>query len=351
MAELIRVPNRQRPATSSPRDQFVGEDEWGRRILQTNDGFRYFDNDFAPTPQQGGRERGMLRNLLDNIIGFDDEVVTPGERLGAGVQQFAGGLLSNPVGTAGGILQGLYETIERSMAPGATPMDVMGAAGMGMLPAGFARNAAGAVRRGPNADFGQNFEQMFHYTRSPNRFAEFDVNADKDRLGPHVGTLQAAIDRRSSFPQGMETGEIMDLRADLSRPFLNPATNRPLNETQLRNLISDVADEFEIDRPEAAELIRQRMANEGYTNIAYINDVEDPGSVSHIMLTDRPDGSDAVLRRAEAAFDPARRTSPNLMAANIDPLTGGAAMFASQQNDPLANLRAYISASGGILPR
>ena len=302
-------------------------------------------------PQPGARGRGALYNLLDNIIGYDDDVVTPGERLGSGVEGFAQGLLSDPIGAASDIVSGGYQTIEGAMAPGATPMDVLGAAGMGMLPAGLARNAANAVPRGPNADFGQNFEQMFHYTRSPNRFAEFDVNADQDRLGPHVGTLQAAIDRRGSFPQGMETGEIMDLRADLSRPFLNPTTNRPLNETQLRNLISDVADEFEIDRPEAAELIRQRMANEGYTNIAYINDVEDPKSVSNIMLTDRPDGSDAVLRRAEAAFDPARRTSPNLMAANIDPLTGGAAMFASQQNDPLANLRAYIAANGGVLGR
>jgi len=305
----------------------------------------------ANAPQQGGRDRGMLRNLLDNIIGFDDEVVTPGERLGAGVEQFSGGLLSDPLGTGAGILQGGYETIERAMAPGATPMDVMGAAGMGMLPAGLARGVANAVPRGPNADFGQNFEQMFHYTRSPNRFSEFDVNADQDRLGPHVGTLQAAIDRRSSFPQGMETGEIMDLRADLSRPFLNPTTNRPLNETQLRNLISDVADEYGIERSEAAEFIRQRMAGEGYTNIAYINDVEDPGSVSNIMLTDRPDGSDAVLRRADAAFDPSRRTSPNLMAANVDPLTGAVAVSASQQDDPLANLRAYIAAAGGVLPR
>jgi hypothetical protein len=54
----------------------------------------------ANAPQQGGRDRGMLRNLLDNIIGFDDEVVTPGERLGAGAEQFASGLLSDPLGMA-----------------------------------------------------------------------------------------------------------------------------------------------------------------------------------------------------------------------------------------------------------
>ena len=102
----------------------------------------------ANAPQQGGGERGMLRNLLDNIIGFDDEVVTPGERLGAGVERFASGLLSDPVGTAGDILQGGYETIERAMAPGATPMDVMGAAGMAMTGGGLVKGPRGALRSG-----------------------------------------------------------------------------------------------------------------------------------------------------------------------------------------------------------
>lgn len=99
-------------------------------------------------PQQGGRNRGMLRNLLDNIIGFDDEVVTPVERLGAGVQQFASGLLSDPLGTGAGIVQGGYETIERAMAPGATPMDVMGAAGMAMGAGGLLSRPAGSVGMG-----------------------------------------------------------------------------------------------------------------------------------------------------------------------------------------------------------
>ena len=102
----------------------------------------------ANAPQQGGRDRGMLRNLLDNIIGFDDEVVTPGERLGAGVEQFASGLLSDPLGMAGDIAQGGYETIERAMAPGATPMDVMGAAGMAMGAGGLLTRPAGSVGMG-----------------------------------------------------------------------------------------------------------------------------------------------------------------------------------------------------------
>jgi hypothetical protein len=48
---------------------------------------------------------------------------------------------------------------------------------------------------------------------------------------------------------------------------------------------------------------------------------------------------------------PTPLTPRNLNAANVDPLTGAAAVSASQQDDPLANLRAYIAAAGGVLPR
>jgi hypothetical protein len=57
------------------------------------------------------------------------------------------------------------------------------------------------------------------------------------------------------------------------------------------------------------------------------------------------------IRSLFARFDPRLSHLTNLNAANIDPLTGAAAISASQQNDPLANLRAYISAAGGVLGR
>lgn len=204
MADLIPVPDFRRPAMASPRDQMVGQDEFGRQIMQTIDGVRYLGTDFAPEPQQGGRDRGMLRNLLDNIIGFDDEVVTPGERLGAGVEQFAGGLLSDPLGTGAGILQGGYETIERAMAPGATPMDVLGAAGIAMGGGGiFAipRGALGAnalsrvddyagSHRAPSREYGASFDdprEMFGgddiYTqRAANYFGHGDSAMDMEAI-------------------------------------------------------------------------------------------------------------------------------------------------------------------------
>ena len=57
------------------------------------------------------------------------------------------------------------------------------------------------------------------------------------------------------------------------------------------------------------------------------------------------------IRSEFARFDPRLSNLRNLSAANVDPLTGAAAVSASQQDDPLANLRAYIAAAGGVLPR
>ena len=140
---------------------------------------------------------------------------------------------------------------------------------------------------------------------------------------------------------------MLELRADFSRPFLNPETGRVWSELDLQDFIADRADDLGVDYFEAPAYIRRMLAEEGYTDIPYINDIEDPGSTSNILLVDRPSGSDAVLRRSDAAFDPARRADPNLFAANIDPLTGAAAMGASQQQqDPLANLRAYLAQNG-----
>jgi hypothetical protein len=59
----------------------------------------------------------------------------------------------------------------------------------------------------------------------------------------------------------------------------------------------------------------------------------------------------ANVRSRFARFDPRLSHLRNLNAANVDPLTGAAAVSASQQDDPLANLRAYIAAAGGVLPR
>lgn len=109
-------------------------------------------------------------------------------------------------------------------------------------------------------------------------------------------------------------GFTMPLKANLSAPFNNPSTGEPWTELDLEMFISALADEHGIDRRDVPLFMRQKLAGRGFTSIPYINDVEDPGSISHIMLTDRPVGSDAVVRSRFARFDPLNSTSKNLSA-------------------------------------
>jgi len=135
------------PLLNLPRDQFLAAlDELQLEPERT--AFLVDQYNAANAPAEGAGSRGMMYNLLDNIIGYDDDIVTPGERLGAGVQGFASGLLSDPIGTGADIVRGGYETIEGAMAPGATPMDVLGAAGMAMGAGGIVTGPRGALRSG-----------------------------------------------------------------------------------------------------------------------------------------------------------------------------------------------------------
>jgi hypothetical protein len=88
------------------------------------------------------------------------------------------------------------------------------------------------------------------------------------------------------------------------------------------------------------------------------NDLVDRGGSARYYGPESSMPSDVVMvanpanvRSRFARFDPRLSHLSNLNAANVDPITGAAAVSASQQNDPLANLRAYIAASGGVLGR
>jgi hypothetical protein len=169
--------------------------------------------------------------------------------------------------------------------------------------------------------FGENWDDVYHWSRSPEGFSEFDPNKSTSamsQLGPHVGTQGAAEARYMGFakPEGTPPamGFTMPMKADLGKPFLNPATGKPWTEMDLEMFISAVSDVNNIDRKLVAPFMRERLAKEGYTSIPYMNDVEDAGSVSHIMLTERPASSDAVLRSRFAKFDPAMRNAENLSA-------------------------------------
>ena len=193
------------------------------------------------------------------------------------------------------------------------------AAMAGRVPGSRAEFLAGESGAVP-VPFGENWSDVYHWSRSPEGFSEFDPNASTSvmsQLGPHVGTKQAAEARYMGFakPDGTPPplGFTMPLKADLQRPFMNPATGEPWSEMDLEMFISAVADEQGIDRRSIAPLMRQKIAEQGYTSIPYRNDVEDAGSLSHIMMTEGRPG-DAVLRSRFAGFDPSKRNLKDLSA-------------------------------------
>lgn len=168
--------------------------------------------------------------------------------------------------------------------------------------------------------FGKNWSDVYHWSRSPEGFSEFDPNVSTSvmsQLGPHVGTKQAAEARYMGYakPDGTPAplGFTLPLKADLQKPFMNPATGEPWSEMDLEMFISAVADEQGVDRRSIAPFMRQKIAEQGYTSIPYRNDVEDAGSLSHIMLTEGRPG-DAVLRSRFARFDPSKRNLKDLSA-------------------------------------
>lgn len=110
-------------------------------------------------------------------------------------------------------------------------------------------------------------------------------------------------------------GGSIPLKADLSKPFLDPATNKPFTEAGLRKWVESYKPELAtVDQSfQTARTLRSGLAVEGYTHIPYVNDVEDAGNLSYIMLTDRPEGSTKVLQSPAAKKDPKKFDDSDFM--------------------------------------
>ena len=202
---------------------------------------------------------------------------------------------------------------------------------------------------------------VYHYTKKAKEgFTEFKLPDDDPDplsvLGIHVGsTPKAAIDRyvatvygpavKTYYRQGMdldtaikktekeygadqiiynEPGKDISpgsvpLKADLSKPFLNPETKKPFTESELFRLLEkpdDVMDTVIYERTvDNAKELRKLLSKKGFTHIPYVNDFEDAGNLSYIMLVDRPVNSTKVLQSPFAKKDPSAANDPDFMKA------------------------------------
>lgn len=184
----------------------------------------------------------------------------------------------------------------------------------------------------PNEEKAENLgfkEVVYHVTSSPKEFNIFDPDkssgwdkTELDLLGVHVGTARAAAERNYNQVFNLPKGELlpahtMELRVRTDKPltkgkaaeligkkaediFQNP--DAPFTEAELLDFVKALGSS-DIDYQDQAKEVRKRLSSEGFTHIPYINDIEDAGSTSYIMLVDRPKDSPAVVRDIGAEFD------------------------------------------------
>ncbi len=137
-----------------------------------------------------------------------------------------------------------------------------------------------------------------------------------------------------NMPRPRKTlGGSIPLKADLSKPLLNPDTKKPFTENQLmefqaekyseargKNFTADdiLSEDPGVDIGDVKMFMRKfakDLAEEGYTHIPYLNAVEDTKNLSYIMLVDRPKGSTKVLQSPFAKKDAADADDPDFMKA------------------------------------
>jgi hypothetical protein len=317
------------------------------------------------TPEEIRRAReatafgGIFNNLFAANRANANQLVSEGRR------PVLGGLASKQRGVAGTDtlrFEGFAPFFGSLLDPVLKGVDASRAASQGLIPAedmlseatGMAALATGAggfapkpSRRGrpkpprvqPKPEVQSLFpEDVYHYSRNPVLEGDvFDTSKSmagsvKDSLGVHVGTKKAAEDRFDLYDPS-KRGVTLPLKARMDRPFLS-ADGKPFTEFELSDFINAYQDNTGIkDRVELTNRLRKDLTDAGFTHIPYRNEIEDSGSMSSIMLTNRTAGDPAVLRSRFAAFQD--EFDPRITSANRSKLAGALAAIGDNGGPPL----------------
>jgi hypothetical protein len=228
-------------------------------------------------------------------------------------------------------------------------------------PRALAKQAAQEAERVANADKYFPIDDLFHSTQSPTGIKAFKAKFGRgtgwhDLPGPHVGTLGAATrratdlagpdfkpsiayDRKTGveFPDRAElASSIMPLRMRAEKPFLNPQ-GQPFEEREFGREVRNWAEEngyftqgvgpqAATQKKAAKEAFAKKLLAEGYDVVPYINEVEDAGSLSYLVLNPNR------LRSKFAKFDPKKLNSANLSAGLGSLFVGGAMAKAASRD-------------------
>ena len=150
------------------------------------------------------------------------------------------------------------------------------------------------------------------------------------RLPPVSGNVGYGKQFNQPIPRKTLGGSI-PLKANLSKPFLNPKTDKPFTESGLNdyqaeqysifkgeNFTADdiLGEDPRVNVQDVKQFIRshaKELAAKGFTHVPYENVVEGVGDLSYVMLIDRPKDSAAVLKGKFGKNDPTQRTNPDIM--------------------------------------
>lgn len=237
-------------------------------------------------------------------------------------------------------------------------------------PRALAKQAAQEAERIANRD--KYFpEEVFHSTTVTKPFQEFEPRGGgqwHDIPGTHVGTVKAAEDRsKQIFGDDLEpimdqvwkkggkreeevgmAASMMPLRMRMENPLYNKQ-GKPFTEEELQDAVKnfgyksgmlkrpDQSSASWMSREQRPTLSQMRNVQQAYGEqlraaghdvIPYINEHEDIGSLSYLVL------DPTRLRSKFAKFDPKKLNSANLSAGLAGLFTGGAAAKAALTRQP-----------------
>lgn len=201
--------------------------------------------------------------------------------------------------------------------------------------------------------------EVFHGTSSPEGLQAFEARQPPtgqlhDLPGVHVGTREAANERighnwgdtPAAFAKALadeakeakragvqpQRPSVLPLRMRMEKPYLQ-ASGEPFTEGQLRLQVKKLGQERKLfpqlggpmpknyweNVQQARQLMADKLLAEGHDVVPYINTVEDPGSVSYLVL------DPSRLRSMFAQFDPQKLRSRDLSAGLAGIFGAGAA--------------------------
>lgn len=191
--------------------------------------------------------RSQIYNMLDNIIGFDDDRVTPGEAFGAGLREDPVGLLSSGLQGATDDMRGLMfegEAVQR-------PEDVLMMAAAPMTP-----NARGLLSRSPDVMHSNPLMAPYDMGRGfgDNGGPRLDARVPYTRSGEEI------LSQIADIPSAKSVMGVKDLPPAGGFTKVKPLQPNALREHQSTGYLSDEIVPPQVQRSIAPLLRRDVMA-------------------------------------------------------------------------------------------